>query len=69
MTGEGVPAAEPFDAGDLANELGGAHPGDTVDVVQVRRTGPGPLVQLGLEGVDGHCEFAYPGDHVGGART
>jgi hypothetical protein len=32
VTGEGVAAAESFDAGDLADELGGADPGDTVDL-------------------------------------
>ena len=26
----------------------------------------GALVQLGLEGIDGHRECAYPGDQVGG---
>jgi len=64
VPGEGVSAAEPVDAGDLADGLGGAQAGDAVDGAQVRCAVGGALVELAFEVVDGQGELADAADQL-----
>jgi hypothetical protein len=66
VPGEGVTRSEPGNPGHLADELGGAHRGDAVDLAQLRGNGGGSLVELGLERVDLDRQCPDPLDQVPG---